>query len=210
MSKIEVDEASFVASNKLRQTVQAMLSHPTVGPKLRAAHTEFDPNVKYPELEAKKATDEGIATLTKTVHDFIEAQKEERKKEREESQNAAFRERFEEGRNRLRSLGVMDKGLNAVEDFMQKNGIVDHDVAWAAFSKLHPEAEPVSPTANYGMSGVLAGEAQGSEKTDAYIKALHEGRGHAPQAQDKFIAEILAEVRSQNPLAQHNPRFGGR
>jgi hypothetical protein len=68
----------------------------------------------------------------------------DQKAEREqEARMAKLNKTWESGRGKLRTGGYTDEGLAEVEKFMEQHGVADHEVAAAAFERMHPPAEPV-------------------------------------------------------------------
>lgn len=208
MGMIGVDENAFHNNAKLVGLVQKMLAHPEARKKVLEAHKAIDPNVVIPEIDAKKPVEDALTAVTKQMNDFMAEQRAERQKEKDEANRNAFVSRFEGGRNSLRDQGVTDEGLKAVEDLMAKAGIVDHEIGWAAFSKLNPEPEPAPPAPNFGFGGVLTDAA--GKSPDEFIKAMHASRGTDSAALDKRIHEVLQDVRKQNGAPQQRQTHFGR
>lgn len=207
MPMIEVDENAFHNNAKLVGLVQQMLKNPTARRKVLEAHKTIDPNVVIPELDAAKPVEDAVSAVTKRMEDFMAKVEVDREKEKSDAQRNAFVSKFEGGRNSLRDQGVTDEGLKAVEDLMAKAGIVDHEIGWAAFSKLNPEPEPAPPAPNFGLGGVFTDAA--GKSPDEFIKSMHASRGTDSVALDKRIHEVLQDVRKQNaPTPQRRQGFG--
>lgn len=205
---IEVDENAFANSQRLTALVQKMLSHPEARKKVLAAQKDIDPNVVIPEIDARKPVEEGLAAIQKEMRDFMEAQKAEKEKERDEARKNQFITEFERGRQMLREAGVTDEGLKKVEELMTRAGIVDHEIGWAAFSKLNPEPEPAPPAPNFGFGGIFSDV---SKNPDEFIKSMHASRGNDEAALDKRIHEVLTEERQRHGAPQQrSPLFGRR
>jgi hypothetical protein len=207
MAKVEIDEAEFINNRKLVGVVQKMLAHPEARKKVLSAQKDIDPNVVIPEIDARAPVDAAIGELSKTVTDFIASQKAEREKDKKDRETIELATKFDTGRASLRNMGVTDEGLKAVEDLMAKHGIIDHEIGWAAFSKLNPEPDPVPPAPGFGFGGVLGDV---SKNPDEYIKSLHASKGNDEAALDKRIHEVLTEVRQQNGQQPQRPQFGRR
>lgn len=199
MPTIEVDENAFVNNQRLVGLVQKMLANPKARQKVLEAHKEVDPNVVIPEIDARKPVEDALSVVTKKMDDFIAEHRAEKAKEREDAQRNEFVSKFERGRQSLREQGVTDDGLKAVEDLMAKAGIVDHEIGWAAFSKLNPEPEPAPPAPNFGFGGIFSDV---SKNPDEFIKAMHASRGNDEAALDRRIHEVLMETRQKNGTPQ--------
>jgi len=207
MAMIEVDENEFTNNKKLVGLVQSMLKNPESRKRVLEAHKIVDPTVVIPEIDAAKPVEAAVAAVEKRFTDFIAAQEADRKKEREEAQRNEFVSKFEGGRQRLRESGVTDEGLKKVEELMAAHGIVDHDIGWAAFSKLNPEPEPAPPAPNFGFGGIFA---DNSKNPDEFLKAMHASRGNDEAALDRRIHEVLMETRQQNGTPQQRQNNGRR
>lgn len=208
MPTIEVDEAAFQSNQALAKRVQAMLAHPEARKKVLSAYKDIDPNAVIPEIDAKKPVEEAISQISEKFDKFVEEQKAERAKEREEAQRNEVALKFNAGRAKLRDqYGVTEEGLKKVEELMASAGIIDHEIAYAAFSKLNPEPEPAPPSPNFGFRQIFGDQ---SKNPDEFLKAMHASRGGDEAALDKRIYEVLQETRQQNGSPQPRPQIWGR
>jgi hypothetical protein len=119
--------------------------------------------------------------LKKTVADFIDEQKADRDRHRLENQ-------WLSGRQKLRDAGYNDEGITKVEDFMEKRGVADHEIAMAAFERENPPPKPVATggtrwnffdqrdAGNLGLDALMKGDDDGF-LAQALPAALKEGRG---------------------------------
>lgn len=209
MPTIEIDEAVFQQNRELAARVQAMLKHPKAREKVLSAYKDIDPNAVIPEIDAKKPIEDAIGQINQKFDSFIKEQKEERAKEREEAARQEFLSKFESGRNYLRdNYGVTPEGLGKIEELMTEAGIVDHEIGYAAFTKLNPEPEPAPPAPNFGFGGVFN---SAGKSPDEFLKSMHASRGLDEAALDKRIHDVLTDVRQQNGApVQQRPNFGRR
>ena len=205
MRTIEVDEATLAKNQQLVGLINKMLAHPEARKKVMAAHKDVDPTVVIPEIDAAKPLDDAMAAITKRMDDFM-ADQEKRAKDREDAERkATFVTNFEKGRAGLRAAGVTDEGITAVEALMEKHGIIDHEIGWAAFSKLNPEPTPLPPAPNFGFNGLF----DSSDKNpDEFLKAMHASRGLDEAALDRRIHEVITETRQQYGAPQQRSGFG--
>jgi hypothetical protein len=192
MPKIEVDEEEFLANEKLRKTVKAMLAKPSAAKLLKLAEKEIDPTVVHPELEMESVVNAKVGELTKTVADFITESKTQREKDAEERRLEKLQQSMESGIARLKSdEGLTDEGEKALRDLMTKKGIVDPDDAWAIFQRHNPPPPPAAP-ASGRMFDVISAAKSGD---DEFIKGLLESRGENQQLVDKVAWDAINEVR---------------
>jgi len=208
MATIEVDEAAFLKNQQLAGLVNKMLATPGSRRRVLEAHKIVDPNVVIPELDAAKPVEDAVTAMNKRMEDFMAAQEKQRADDKAEKAKNEFVTKFESGRAHLRSeYGVTDEGLKKVEDLMTQAGIVDHEIGYAAFSKLNPEPEPAPPAPNSGFRG-LFGDV--SKNPDEFIKSMHASKGNDEGALDKHIHDILQDVRASSGVPAQRAQFGGR
>lgn len=208
MATIEIDEAELLRNRNQVAAIQKMLANPKARANFLAAYKETFPDAVVPEIDAKKPVEDALAGINDKIDKFIESQKADREKEREEARKNEFITRFEAGRERLRSeFGLTQEGLAKVEELMTKAGIVDHEIGYAAFSKLNPEPEPAPPAPNFGFGGIFGDPAK---NPDEFLKAMHASKGMDEAALDKRIHEVLTETRQQNGVPQPQRRGFGR
>jgi hypothetical protein len=188
---IEVDEAEFLQSKALRETVEKMLANPKSRRKILEARKEFDPTAVIPELDQAKPVEDAVATVTKQFEDFKKEQAEKEAKADQDRKIGDLNTRFAAGRAALKKQKWTDEGIKAVEELMEKHGIVDHDVGVAYFERLHPPQVPVTPNGS-GAWNFLEVPTEGSDD----IKKLIESRGENEPLLRKMTGEALMEVRN--------------
>ena len=188
---IEVDEAEFLQSKALRETVEKMLANPKSRRKILEARKEFDPNAVIPELDQTKPVEDAVATVTKQLEDFKKEQAEKEAKAEQDRKLGDLNTRFAAGRAALKKQKWTQEGIDALEKLMEEKGIVDHEIGVAYFEKLHPPQVPVTPNGS-GAWNFLDVPTDGADD----IKKLIESKGENEPLLRKMTAEALTEVRT--------------
>lgn len=188
---IEVDEEAFLRSEQLRSTVEKMLAHPKARRKILEARKEFEPNAVIPELDNAKPVEDAVSTITKQFEDFKKSQEEKETKAEQDKKFGDLNARFASGRAALKKQKWTEEGIKALEELMEKNGIVDHEIGVAYFEKLHPPQTPVTPSGS-GAWNFMEVPTDGADD----IKKLIETKGENEPLLRKMTADAINEVRS--------------
>lgn len=190
--KIEVDEEQLLFDTKLRNTVASMMKHPKAKLLVQEAHKMVDPEAITPDLDNAKIAQEPVKQLAEKFDAFVAETKKD-KEEREKAEKLAkLNDNFENGRKMLKAQKWTEDGIKKLEEFMEQNGIINHEVAAAAFEKLHPPATPVVPSST-GSWNFLELQPDG----DADLKKLIESKGENSSLLDKMANDAISEVRGQ-------------
>lgn len=198
----EISEEEFLRNEQLRRLATAMLQNPKSRPHIMAAQKLAFPNAHIPEIDNLAPVREAIDGISKTVNDFIKEQKDGAAKKAKDDADAAAEARWNKGRDKLRERGVLDEGVKKVEEFMAQTGIVDHEIGWAAFSKLNPEPTPLPSSNGGGINGFLEQRTDGG---DDLLKQLIETKGDDAalnSIQDKLIHQALFDIGGQRPFGR--------
>ena len=191
---VEVDEEDLVRSEQLRNTLGAIMRNPKAKLLAQQAHKLVDPNAITPELDAATAQNDSISGAEKKINEFIAAQEKRDADKAEADRLAKLNSDFESGRRSLKSQKWTDDGIKKLEEFMEQKGILDHEIAAAAFEKLHPPPTPVTP----GGSGSWNFLDLPTEGADADLQKLIESKGENSALIDKMAHEAINEVRGQS------------
>ena len=188
MPKVEIEEAELAnlresASQKRRydDIMQLIDKNPSARAKLQAAVAEGAPEHAGPYHKLREEFTEGIASIGKKMDEFMEAQAKAVETRKEEDARNALERRWIDGRVKAREQGYTAEGLTALEEFMEKNGIADHELAIPAFERINPPPEPVVT----GGAGWNWFDRAAEAEEDAAYKALMEGRD------DEFLARTI-------------------
>lgn len=185
---VEIDEAELAAKNRVLGFVSTALSNPKTRGKVLEIQKELDPNFTAPELEQRAYVDTQIGEIKSLVTGFIDDFKKTTEESRAAADRAALEKRWAEGEASARQRGYSKEGIEHLHAYMEKNGLIDHGIAMAAFERENPLPTPVATGDNrWGFF-----DAQTTESPD--LKPLMEGNEEGfLKAQ---IAATLREVRS--------------
>src|ERR1700722_19518949 len=129
---VEISEEELVAKNRVVGFVNQALTNPKTRARVLEIQKELDPTFTAPELETRSYVDERLGKFETLVTSFIDETKTQREQEKQDREKAALENKWAEGRAQIRQTpGVTDEYVGKVEEFMQKNGIIDHGIAMA-------------------------------------------------------------------------------
>jgi len=151
MALIEAEESEVLENRRLAATLRELMGNPKSRRKVLEAQKEAHPDAVIPELDAAKPVLEEVSKIREEMSKWMKAQEEGAAKKDEENRVNALKLQWNEGRNKAKAEGYTDDGLKALEDFMEKRGIADHELAIPAFERIHPPAKSEAP-ANKGFS----------------------------------------------------------
>jgi hypothetical protein len=140
---IEVDEGEWAAHRRVTEAMQKLLNNPTTRRKVLEAQKILDPNLAIPELDAAEPLRSEMNDVRSTVDELKQMLADQKAEREQEARMAKLNKTWEAGQSKLRTNGYTDEGLAEVEKFMELHGVADHEVAAAAFERMHPPAEPV-------------------------------------------------------------------
>lgn len=189
MPTVEVDEEQVRRDNALRVTVSKILAKPESKALMEQAYKLVDPNAVTPELDARKIVDDRVGKTEATVAELRQQIADDKAAREQADRMSQLDAKVEKSFSRLRQQGVTEEGIAGVKKIMEDEGIVNPEIAWAHFEKLHPPQNPVAP--NTGSWNFLDQPAEGADD----LKKLIETRGESNQLVDKMAFEALNEVR---------------
>lgn len=191
MALIEVDEGEYAAARRVTEDVAKLLGNPKTRRKLLEAQKELNPHLSIPELDAHEPIRNEVSELSKTLAELraeLAADKAERERQ---AQLSTLQKTWDSGRGKLRANGYTDDGLAEIEKFMEEKGIADHEVAAAAFERMHPADEPVK-----SIGGNRFDLFSADDRSDESMKALFSNPDD-PIALDKLVNDTLRQVRGR-------------
>ena len=198
MPKIEIEQDELDRLNRVQNTLRTIVANPKSKALLEEAHKIVDPQAVTPELDRINAIKEPVSAVEKKLDAFIKAQEDDKAEREKQAKLAKLTADREAGIAKLRSERWTDEGIKKLETFMDEKGILDVEVAAAAFERLHPPATPAPPSSTrWDFTEVGAGDA------DKDIKGLLESRGNNEILADKMANDALREHRASMGL-QHN------
>lgn len=195
MPVIEVEEAELLRSQQARKFVESIWNNPKARRKLLEAQKEVkpdDPMVK--ELDKPEPYEEQFAALRKELEDEKKSRIEAEAKREQDLKLSELRKVRSDGLEKLRGeYRYTADGIKAVEEIMEKKGILDPLDAAAIFERDHPQQAPIAP--NSGSWNFL--EPVPDDSAD--LKKLIETKGENNPLLDKMTREALMEIRGSAP-----------
>ena len=190
---IEVDEEELQRNQQLRRTLSAIMAHPQGKILAQKAHKLVDPNAVTPELDASEAVNVPVQAIEKKFNDFVAKTEKEQADREEKARMDRLTSEWKAGQASLLAQKWTPDGIKKLEEFMEQKGIVDHEIAAAAFEKLHPPQTPVMP----GGTGAWNFLELPTDDTGEYVKKLIDSKGKNNIAVDNAAHAALNEVRGQ-------------
>ena len=192
MAKIEIDEAELQDYQGMRKVVEAINKHPKAGLLLEEAHKLVNDKAKTPRLDAMKETSEPVEGLKKEIGD-LKKQLTDEKAERDKNERlSALAAKVDAGHAKLRSEGWTLDGIKLLDEFREKEGILDPIAAAAYYEKLNgPQVVPATPSSGLGRWDFT----DIPEKDEGYAKKLLETRGESETLVMKEAMKALNEFR---------------
>lgn len=193
MSKmVEISESDLMESQKARDTLAAMMKDPKSRRKVLEAYKVIRPEEAIPELDSQQPILDEVAAARKDLDERMKKFEDAREKDADERRQSELNTRWSEGQKKLRTEHrYTDEGIKAVEEMMEKKGIVDHEDGRVLFEAVHPPQQPVTPNGAGGAWNFLEMPSDGSED----LKKLIETKGESTPLLDKMTREALNDVR---------------
>ncbi len=172
MAKREIDESVLQQYASLAKFYEASLANPETRQDVLKIQKKLNPKAVIPELDAQEPVNAALAEIRKELAEDRAA----RAKEKEEAEALAARKSLENkwmsGQAKARDLGYSDEGLKKLEEFMQENGVADHEIAMSHFEKINPRETPIASNAN-PFSNIFSPDMRKSDE----MKGLFENHG---------------------------------
>lgn len=191
---IEVSEEELLADRQKVATLDAMMKNPAARRKVLEAWKTVKPDDPIPELDAQQPLLEELAAQRKDIDDRMKKFEDAREKDAEDRRKSELNTRWAQGQKMLRTEHrYTDEGIKAVEEMMEKKGIVDHEDGRLLFEAIHPPQQPVTPNGS-GSWNFLDLPPDDSED----LKKLIETKGESSPLLDKMTRDALAESRGSS------------
>lgn len=188
MPMIELDETEVIALRNNSTLLSKALANPKAREQVLRGLKAANPDLPIPELDAKVPMMEELEGFGKTLKEMRDEMKAEKDARESEKNMAKMQAQWGEGRSKVAKQGYAGESLEALEKFMEEKGVADHEVAAAAFEKMHPAAKPVE-----NNSGKFDFFARKIDDNDALQKKLW---NNDPSFVDDATTQILREMRS--------------
>ena len=191
MALVEIDEAQLGAYQKVTDELNRLLNNPKTRRMVLQAKKTLDPDALIPELDAAEPIRAEQDALSQKLDALQKRLDEAEEKRAERERLSELTATWEKGRGKLRANGYTDEGLSEVEKFMEEKGIADHEVAAAAFERLHPPVEPVRSTGGNRFD-LFSVEDRSSDQMKSLLANPDD-----PMALDSIINDTLRQVRGR-------------
>jgi hypothetical protein len=192
---IEVDETEFANGQQTIAAVRKLMNHPEAALLVEKARKLVEPDAPTPRLEAHKQINEPIEKLHTEIADLKKSLA-DRDAEREKNEKlSALAAKVEKGNSRLLSEGWTADGLKALDEFREKEGILDPIHAAAVYEKLHgSQVAPATPSSHIGGWDFTSP----AKEDEDYTKKLLETRGESESLVMNQAMKSLNEFRGNN------------
>ena len=192
---IEVDETEFANGQQTIAAVRKLMNHPEAALLVEKARKLVEPDAPTPRLEAHKQINEPIEKLHTEIADLKKSLA-DREAEREKNEKlSALAAKVEKGNSRLLSEGWTADGLKALDEFREKEGILDPIHAAAVYEKLHgSQVAPATPSSHIGGWDFTSP----AKEDEDYTKKLLETRGESESLVMNQAMKSLNEFRGTN------------
>lgn len=140
----EIDENEYAELRRVADVANVIGKHPKARELLQEAVEIAAPDQAGPEIRIRREVTEKLSGIEKMLADDRAERAKEREDRAAEDAKKALEGRWLASRGKARDSGYTDEGLTKLEEFMEKNGVADHELAIPAFERLNPPPEPVT------------------------------------------------------------------
>ena len=191
---IEVDETEFQNGQQTIAAVRKLMAHPDAALLIERARKLVEPDAPTPRLDAHKQSNEPIEKLHGEIADLKKSLAEKDAEREKNEKLAALAAKVEKGNTKLASEGWTADGIKALDEFREKEGILDPVHAAAVYEKLHgSQVAPATPSSSIGGWDFTAPATQDEE----YTKKLLETRGDSESLVMNQAMKSLKEFRGR-------------
>ena len=147
----EIDEAEFNNAKQLQATVQKLMAHPKAALLVEQARKMVEPDAPTPRLDQDKIANEPLTKMQEKI-DALQKKIDEDSAERSKNEKlGALQKIVEEGNSKLLTQGWTPKGIEALTEFREKEGIINPLLAAPAYENMHgAQVAPVTPSSRFG------------------------------------------------------------
>jgi hypothetical protein len=192
---IEVDETEFANGQETIKAVREMLAHPDAALLVERARKLVKPDVPTPRLDAHKQANEPIEKLHTEIADLKKSLADKEAENEKNAKLSALAKRVEDGNSALLREGWTKDGLKALDEFREKEGILDPIHAAAVYEKLHgSQVAPATPSSHIGGWDFT----NPSTQDEDYTKKLLETKGESESLVMQQAMKSLNEFRGTN------------
>ena len=191
---IEVDETQFNNGQETIAAVQKMLAHPKAALLVEQAKKLVYPDSPTPRIDASKQANEPLEAMQKKIDDLEKKLADEKAETEKNSKLAMLAEKVEKGNAALLREGWTKDGLKALDEFREREGILDPVHAAAVYEKLHgAQVQPATPSSHFGGWDFT----NPSTQDEDYTKKLLETKGESESLVMQQAMKSLKEFRGR-------------
>lgn len=192
MALREIDENEYAELRRVADVAATIGKHPRARTLLQEAVALAVPDQVGPEIRIRNEINERVGGIEKTINDFIAEQKKDREEREATEQRRQLEARWSTSQAVARDAGYVGEGLTKLEEFMERNGIADHELAIPAFERLNPPPEPVSTgSQHFNLFGMQQTDSE--QEGDALQKFMASGG----QDDEAFLSAVLPIARKE-------------
>lgn len=189
MAIVEIDEAELMNYRNIAGSVQKMLANPQTRAKILEAQKIINPNAVIPEIDSAKPVLDAVSKISEEVQALKKQREEDAAETKKEKAMADLHAKWDAGRAHARRAGYTEEGIQALEAFMEENGVADHKIAMPAFERLNPPQSAIDNTAS-GKFDIFSGVKNDGEDTKMLLE------GNEQQFLNKRIQDTLSGLRN--------------
>lgn len=188
MPQVEIDENQLMTLQRNTQLLANALQSPKARDTLLRALKAGNPDLPIPEIDAKEPVLEELNKLREEMSAFKGEMTAAEAKREEEKQQSQLQAKWQKGRDLAQKNGYVGDGLEELEKFMEEKGVADHEIAIAAFERLHPPQKPVESTS--GRFNLFEKPSEENKLLEDYLKQGANNEGMFEAAVDQELRKI--------------------
>lgn len=193
---IEVDETEFQNGQQTIAAVRKLMAHPEASLLIEKARKLVEPDAPTPRLDAHKQANEPVEKLEAKLAELQKKIDDDKAETEKNTKLAQLAERVEKGNAKLLSEGWTKDGIKALDEFREKEGIIDPIAAAAYYEKLNgAQVAPVTPSSHFGQWDFTQPASQDEKYTENLLKTRGESESLATQEAMKALNEFRSNRR---------------
>lgn len=192
---IEIDEDDFQRARNTQAVVAKLLAHPKAALLVEEARKLVEPDAPTPHLDRHKEANEPVKQLEAKIAELQKKIEDDKAENEKNAKLASLAKRVEDGNARLLSEGWTKDGIKALDEFREKEGIIDPIAAAAYYEKLNgAQVAPATPSSGIGSWDFT----QPAKEDEDYTKKLLETRGESESLVMNQAMKSLMDFRGTN------------
>jgi hypothetical protein len=189
---VEIDETQLASLQNTAKIVQGLLKNPNTRRKVLEAYKEYDPTAAVPELDVTEPVVKRMDNLEGAVIEFMKKEREDREKEKTESQLERIRAQAESGRRMLTERGYTTEGITKLEEFRNQKGLVDYNDAVRLWELDNPPPTVAEPTGGTNFFDMFH---PNPDVENDFNKRLNDSQGQDDSVVDRMARQAIADMR---------------